>query len=401
MEFPMQFSGGAFRQGASYVGGGYDMRDHLIPRRLTIVMWDQAFLFRHMPGRSFEDYDRVLDETVERGYNTLRLDPMPQYIDLDCPAQVFEQAGRASPHLMPWGAAEDVKGPLGAWLIEFMEKVLDRNLHYTLSCWWSCGGIGAFKPRRTPVTHADAAEIWVEMLHAWKRRFGFEGLVYLDVANEVPYFLPGFGKRLEEATGASWASGAEFTPEIKAFVAQELNEAFALLRREFPELRYTASIHGDTRWLDVPVSFDCLDVHYYADADTRWTQRTRFPELGSQLFVSDEWHAEFSDRCLKTHQAVAPMLRARQRSKVAAFAGYAETMGCPHTTSESWSSWYYVDSPNLDWGWLLEWAEWSVEDARTFGMWGWTPHNYCQPQFENWRDVRWHRRLTDRFLSGA
>jgi len=31
-------------------------------------------------------------------------------------------------------------------------------------------------------------------------------------------------------------------------------------------------------------------------------------------------------------------------------------------------------------------------------MWGWTPHNYCQPQFANWRDIRWHRRLTERFL---
>ncbi len=35
-----------------------------------------------------------------------------------------------------------------------------------------------------------------------------------------------------------------------------------------------------------------------------------------------------------------------------------------------------------------------------FRMWGWTPHNYCQPQFANWKDVRWHRTLTDRFLNG-
>ena len=32
---------------------------------------------------------------------------------------------------------------------------------------------------------------------------------------------------------------------------------------------FTASIHGDLRWLDVPLELDCLDVHFYADADPR------------------------------------------------------------------------------------------------------------------------------------
>ena len=68
-------------------------------------------------------------------------------------------------------------------------------------------------------------------------------------------------------------------------------------------------------------------------------------------------------------------------------------------TSESWAAWYYYDSPDLDWGWLLEWASWSVEDAIEYKMWGWTPHNYCQPQFTNWQDVKWHRRLTEKFLA--
>ena len=70
----------------------------------------------------------------------------------------------------------------------------------------------------------------------------------------------------------------------------------------------------------------------------------------------------------------------------------------PITTTEAWSSWYYFDSPALDWRWLLDWSEWSVDDAIDAGMWGWTPHNYVQPHFANWRDVGWHRRLTDRFL---
>jgi hypothetical protein len=44
----------------------------LQPRRLTLLMWDQAFLMRHAPSEAFADYDRVFDETSERGYNAFR-----------------------------------------------------------------------------------------------------------------------------------------------------------------------------------------------------------------------------------------------------------------------------------------------------------------------------------------
>jgi hypothetical protein len=101
---------------------------------------------------------------------------------------------------------------------------------------------------------------------------------------------------------------------------------------------------------------------------------------------------------LLTHNAIAPMLRACQRQKLAAFAAWSEKMGMPLTTSESRASWYYSNSPDLDWGWLLDWAKWLVEDALEYRMWGWTPHNYCQPQFANWQDVQWHRQLTDKYI---
>jgi hypothetical protein len=92
------------------------------------------------------------------------------------------------------------------------------------------------------------------------------------------------------------------------------------------------------------------------------------------------------------------MLRARQRNKLSQFSAWAQRRGMPLTTTESWASGFYFDSPYLDWGWLLDWASWSVEDALDHGMWGWTPHNYVQPQFANWKDVQWHQNLTSKFL---
>ena len=380
------------------------MREHLTPRRLTLAMWDQAFVLRHPPGGSFACFDRVLDETVERGYNTVRLDPMPQWIDLSRPEQVLKWPDPKLP-FMPWGWNTAVEGPVGTWMIEFMEKLLARPfLHYTLSAWWFCG----VPPHahhsgppvlRMPRTHEEGAEMWIEMLREWKRRFGFDRLVYVDLANEVPYFFPNFMERIKQETGADWV-GPTLTPEQCRFVADELNGALRLLRGEFPELLYTCSIHGDLRWLDVPLELDCLDVHFYADADPRWRERTKFREfMRGGLLTDDSWHAEFSRRCATAQKAAAPMFRARQRQKLAEFSAWACRRGAPLTTSESWASWFYIDSPDLDWDWLLEWASWTVEDAIDYGMWGWTPHNYVQPQFENWKDVKWHRRLTQRFLS--
>lgn len=398
MDFPTQFSGGIPPNAPKPHPGQWDIREDLTPRRLTLVMWDQCYALRHLPGGSFENYDRVLDEAIERGYNTLRLDPMPQWIDLAQPDKILHWPDPRQP-FMPWNWNTAVSGPVGRWIIEFMEKLLQRDLYYTLSAWWFCREDQGPAPRRIPKTHVDAAEMWCDTLVQYRQRFGSDRLVYVDLANEVPYFLPGFLDSLKQHTGAGW-DVSRFTAEQIDFIADDLNSALALLVREFPELRFTASIHGDLRWLEVPLEFDCLDVHFYADADSRWTKRTRFHEYMNILFTEDHWHAEFSERCAKTHAAIAPMLRARQRSKLAAFAAWAKERGMPLTTSESWSSWFYFDSPNLDWGWLLDWASWSVADALEFEMWGWTPHNYCQPQFVNWQDVAWHQKLTRQFLNG-
>lgn len=382
---------------------GFDMRSGLKPARLTMAMWDQAYALRHIPGGSFADYDRVLDETVERGYNTVRIDPMPQWLDLKSPERILEWADPRQP-FMPWGWNTSVKGPAAQWVIDFVEKLHRRpSLYYTLSGWWFMPGgptaLSVPTPLRKPTTMAEGAEMWAVMLTDWKKRFGFDRLIYVDIANETPYFFPGFQDNFKKTVGADFGSFPVFSAAAASFLADEINKALKLLRREFPELRFTTSIHGDLRWLDVPLELDCLDVHFYADADPRWTERTQFDELvSSGMYENSRQFKDFSDRSGKAAAAMAPMLRERQRFKMAEFASWAARRGAPLTTSEAWASWFYFDDPQLDWGWLLDWAKWSVEDAIAFKFWGWTPHNYVQPQFANWKDAKWHRALNERFL---
>ena len=388
MDYPVQESSRTVHPTGT-PSAGFDMREWLHPRRMTMIMWDNAFLMRHMKGDAFEDYDRVLDEAMERGYNTLRIDPMPQLIDLAEPDKVFSRPANGSQPFNPWDRTKAVEGPLGAWLIEFMEKVQDRGLDYCLSAW--CGDF----PNGTRIgSLQDITECWSTFLREWRKRFGFDRCVYVDLSNEFPHFLGGYQGEVDRDHGGRWSR------DWKAWIAQDVNGCLRRLREENPEVRFMVSLHGDPRWIDVDLELDVMDIHFYADADRRFCDRTRFDVTCGEMFRGDELYKDFSERCRKSHSIMAPMYRARQRSKLAAFAAWSQSSGIPLLTTESWASWYYIDHKDMDWTWLLEWAEWSVEDALEFGMWGWTPHNYCQPQFENWKDARWHRRLTDRFLRG-
>ena len=385
MEYPKQESSRA-RSMMSREFEKFDMREWLEPRRMTVVMWDFAFLTRHMKGDSFEDYDKVLDEAIERGYNTIRLDPMPHLIDLSKPEKIYSRPALKEHPIHPWDRPEAFEGPAGKWLIEFMEKLLKKGLYYCLSAW----SISTL-PGKSPQNLYDITDCWKIMLKEWKKRFGFDKCIYVDLSNEYPYFLNGHLERTLKGR-------QRWSPEWNAYIQKEVNECLREMRSEFPELRFMVSLHGDVRWIDLNLELDVMDIHFYADADPRFNDRTLFDEICSDLFRDESLFKDFSDRCMKSHRIMAPMYRARQRSKLSAFASWSKDAGIPLITTESWASWYYIDHPDLDWSWLLEWAEWSVEDAIEFGMWGWTPHNYCQPQFKNWKDVRWHRRLTDKFL---
>ena len=98
---PLQVSADPIARATDNLLDRYDMRDYLQPKRLTLAMWDVAYALRHVPGGSFADYDRVLDETIERGYNTVRIDPMLQWIDLSRPERVLSWSDPKWPY-QPW-----------------------------------------------------------------------------------------------------------------------------------------------------------------------------------------------------------------------------------------------------------------------------------------------------------
>ncbi len=63
----------------------------------------------------------------------------------------------------------------------------------------------------------------------------------------------------------------------------------------------------------------------------------------------------------------------------------------------------YRDWPMADWDWMMDVCAAAVERAAATGRWAAIcTSNFCGPQYHGmWRDIGWHRRLTDLIKSAA
>lgn len=85
-------------------------KDHLLPldklkKPLAIAMWDFSWILRHHRYCEFENWDKVLEELAERGYNAIRIDIMPQYVAADSDGTITEEflSVRKDWGLVKWG----------------------------------------------------------------------------------------------------------------------------------------------------------------------------------------------------------------------------------------------------------------------------------------------------------
>lgn len=84
-------------------------------------------------------------------------------------------------------------------------------------------------------------------------------------------------------------------------------------------------------------------------------------------------------------------------------AEWARRAGKPLVTTEGWGVINYKDWPLLNWAWVKELCEHGVRRAVANGRWAAiATSTFCGPQFVGmWRDVAWHRRMTDLIHHGA
>ena len=82
-------------------------------------------------------------------------------------------------------------------------------------------------------------------------------------------------------------------------------------------------------------------------------------------------------------------------------AAWSKQIAFPLATTECWAIVDYKDWPLLKWDWVKDLCALGARRAAASGQWlAIATSNFCGPQFVGmWRDVAWHRRLTQQIKS--
>lgn len=174
-----------------------------------------------------------------------------------------------------------------------------------------------------------------------------------------------------------------------------MRESIAHLKQAYPNIACTFSFTDEYEtWRDQDVAMlDFLELHCWM---------TQFSDFYKQV---DFHFEEFDQKGYNNLQKRAETLYRSDPAKwqtslcqgIDQLAEWSRVSGKPLITTECWSVVNYKDWPLLNWDWIKELCEIGVRRAASTGRWSsMATSNFCGPQFVGmWRDVDWHRRLTD------
>ena len=373
--------------GAILMAGSLSKAASPAPKRpRAIAMWDFSWLERRWPGAGYEDWDQALDELAERGYDAVRIDAYPHLVAADA-----QRSWLLKPQwdTQDWGAPSLIRVQLLPALHEFVRKCRDRGIKVGLSTWFREDEDNVRQSVKTP---ARLADIWCTTLASIQKAGLLDSLLYVDLSNEWP--------------GHVWSPfGA--SPALPTWSGQRsmqwMRGAIARVRATYPELPLLFSTDNDRveDFADHDVSFmDAIEHHLWmvTQHDDEFYKLVgyeyqRFSQAGYHNVQLKAAHLygdrpEYWDKLLT--------------DKIARLADSARRAQQPLMTTECWAIVDYKDWPMLPWDWVKAVCDLGVSTASATGQWAaMATSNFCGPQFRGmWRDVAWHRRLTDLIKAG-
>lgn len=204
------------------------MLNKKLSRPLAITMWDFSWLERRWPGAGYENWELILDELKERGYDAVRIDAYPHLIAAD---------GKGTWQLKPewnqqmWGAPSLIEvSNVEENLLEFLRCCKKKGILVGLSTWFR-EDLDQIRLRIT--TPHELAKVWMKTLEVIDTENLLDCILYVDVSNEYPH--PAWTPYLVEASGIKAPS--RFQDESIRWMKESLAE----LREAFPNIDYTFS----------------------------------------------------------------------------------------------------------------------------------------------------------------
>lgn len=346
---------------------------------LAITMWEFSWLERRWPGAGYEDWDESLRQLKSRGYDAVRIDPFPHLLSKD-PFKEWTLLPVWS--VQDWGSQTINKVTIHDNLRTFLETCKRHGVRVALSTWFRIDEDKTLMEIKTPEDHGD---IWVKTLDYIKEWGLLDNIFYVDLCNEFP--LTCWAPFIEDFCGKD--------PERNSRECTEwMKRATARVKAAYPDIPICFSFVEpyDDPYEDVSFA-DFLEPHIWMAQASNYYDLVgyhyeRFDPIGYENLVKNgeriyRENKEYWDNCLKEaiHKA----------------AKWSEVSGKPLITTECWGIVDYKDWPLLKWNWVKDLCDIGVREAASTGRWiAMATSNFCGPQFHGmWRDVQWHRELTD------
>ncbi len=356
---------------------------HPYTRPRAITMWDFSWLERRWPGAGYEDWGRAIDELVERGYDSIRIDAYPHLVSAGAYRQWELLPGWTQ---TAWGAQSPITVTVMPDLIDFLSAARDRNVLVALSSWYRQDSEEHRLRIRTP---EKQAQIWIDTLGHIDRAGLLDTILYVDLCNEFPG-NPWSPYMYDDHTTDPMASRTE--PRV----AHWMNESIRLVRAAFPDLEYTYSFSNEyTNWAHQDLSeFDLLEPHI-------WMSHHETSDFHAQVGYHFERYDpigfdNITKNARREYVSKQDHYDSLLTAKIHQVADWSRSTGLGVITTECWGMVDYKDWPGLDWGWVKDLTEFGLREAAGTGRWlAMATSNFCGPQFVGmWRDVDWHQRLT-------
>jgi hypothetical protein len=417
-----------------------------LPQRLTISLWDFSWYTRAEPGGPFADLDRAFAETVERGYNAVRICAAPlllfgglshegrplaslaESLAIDglgaAPGGGFYGEGTRW-YDVPGGYSLDV----GARLLELFEAAARHGVVVILASW---------EYQQSPAFARSSA--WFEAIHAVPEEARYELLA--ASWNRMLEHLSAAGHR-DTIALVELHNEVDFSllPDFSSPHASSGIQAVERLRAAHPDLLVTAS-WGKPPHLamhQLPDGLGAAQFHVYSygvlDAlqqrlDIRAEGSEGFPNAAlrdllrpgaptpadygraaswkfeatvvtdQMIYGYDQLDADRWDTWLYENYGPYRAVMEREiESRTVAIAEWARWKGVPAVVGEGWIGYTPLHGTFEEGPIGRALAEIGIRTALDHGVWGVVLCSNAAPHHPMWADVAWQRRLNAEILA--
>ncbi len=355
---------------------------HTIP----ITMWDFSWIERRWSGAGFEDWDQALKELKERGYEAVRIDAFPHLIAKDKDKEWL---------LLPvwysndWGSPYLNRISLYPAFPQFVAKCREYGIKVALSTWYREDEENI----RMEITCPEKmAENWIAVLRLLQAEGLLDSILYVDLCNEWPgdLWAPYFQNHPRDAGWGTWYTETSM---------EYMQEAVRCVREAFPEIPLCFSFDNACLRYYYQHRLDFMDLIEHHIWMAKLNDGEFYQEVGNAKdgrYTEEAYHL-LVHNAFRCYEERPEYWKKLLQNGVRDLAAASAAQGLPLATTECWGIVDYKDYPMLPWDWVKDLCSLGVKTALETNRWILAgTSNFAAPQFTGmWRDVAWHKQLTD------